>query len=69
MTMIATPTRFTELLKAGKVDEARAMLEAEKIKAKFAPDSITQKQGESAIFFKRGKRVEVDENGNWQLKK
>ena len=67
--MTATPISFTELLKAGKIDEARAMLKAEKIKAKFAPDTIIQKQGESAVFTKRGKRVELDEHGNWQLKK
>ena len=55
------------LIKAGKIDEARAMLQAEKTKAEFEPDTILQAEDGSVICTKRGKTVEMDENGNWKL--
>ena len=45
------------------------MLEAEKIKAEFNPDKMTQGRDGSVQFTKRGKTVEMDEDGNWKLKK
>ena len=60
---------FIDLLKTGKRAEARVLLEAGSIKAKFAPDAVTQKQGEPPVFKSRGKKVELDDQGNWRLKK
>jgi hypothetical protein len=35
---------FLDLIKAGKIAEARKMLEAETVKAEFEPDTITRKR-------------------------
>jgi len=58
---------FMALVKAGKIDEAQAMLKAEKIKAKYSPDTIEQKTGEPARFTKKGKTVELGTDGNWHF--
>jgi len=55
------------LIKAGKIDEARAMLKAEVIKAEFEPDTILQAEDGSVICTKRGKTVEMDEKGKWKF--
>lgn len=57
---------FTSLLNAGKIEEARALLEREKARSKFEPDTIkTGKSGE-AIFYKGRRRVEQNTSGDWQ---
>jgi hypothetical protein len=60
---------FDALLKAGKPAEALALLEAEKIKAKFSPNEVIQKKQQPPVFKARGKQVEMDEQGNWRPKK
>tara|TARA_R100000789_G_scaffold72030_1_gene67773 strand:- start:1323 stop:1550 length:228 start_codon:yes stop_codon:yes gene_type:complete len=60
---------FMAAIKAGDMQTARAMLEEEKIKAEFAPDTITQTSGKAARFTKKGKEVEVGEDGVWRLKR
>ncbi|MGY5780306.1 hypothetical protein [Rhizobium sp. LEGMi135b] len=55
------------LISAGKIEEARALLEQEKARAKFEPDTVkTGKSGE-AIFYKGRRRVEQGPSGDWQL--
>lgn len=62
-----TAEDFRNLLKAGKINEARNLLEVETAKAKFAPDTVTMKKGEVTIT-RRGKEIEQDAEGNWRLK-
>jgi hypothetical protein len=58
---------FMALLNAGKINEARALLEREKEASKFAPDSAkTGKSGE-AVFYRGRRRVEQNAAGEWQL--
>ncbi len=57
------------LLKAGKRSEALALLKAEKIKARFYPTEIIQVEGKPLVFKNNGKKVEMDDQGNWHLKK
>lgn len=59
---------YMALLKAGRIAEARAMLEVEIEKARFAPDTTTAKDG-TVTFTRRGKEVEQDADGYWRLKK
>jgi len=59
---------FMALLKDGKVAEARAMLEAEKVKARYAPDTVTATKGKPPRFTKKGKAVELGEDGVWKPK-
>jgi hypothetical protein len=58
---------FIALIKAGKIAEARATVEALKKKVKYSPDTFVQ--GKPPRFWKRGKPVELGEDGNWRLKK
>lgn len=55
-------------IRSGDTEKARAMLEEEKLKSEFAPDTITQTPGKPARLTKKGKEVEVGEDGNWRLK-
>lgn len=59
---------FMALVKAGKIKEAQAMLEVEKVKAKYEPDTITSVQGKPPRFTKRGKPVELGDDGIWRPK-
>jgi len=59
---------FMDLIKAGKIEEARALIEAQKAKVKYSPDTVTVTKGKPARFTKRGKAVELDKSGNWRLK-
>ena len=55
------------LIKEGRLEEARALVEAQKAKVRFAPDTISVIKG-TARFTKKGKPVERGEDGNWRLK-
>jgi hypothetical protein len=58
---------FMDLFKEGKFEEALALVEAQKVKVKYAPDKISVVKG-TARFTKREKPVEQGEDGNWRLK-
>ena len=59
---------FMDLIKEGKIKEARALVEAQRAKVKYAPDTISVVKGKPARFKKKGKPVELGEDGNWRLK-
>jgi hypothetical protein len=59
---------FMHLIKEGKIEEARALVEAQKAKVEYSPDTITAAKGKPARFTKKGKPVELGEDGNWRLK-
>ena len=59
---------FMDLLKSGKIDEARAIIEGQKADSKFSPDTVVANTGKSARFTKKGKAVEIGEDGKWRLK-
>lgn len=59
---------FMALVKAGKIKEAQAWIEAEKVKAKYSPDTVVSEDGKPPRFTKRGKPVERGEDGIWRLK-
>jgi len=59
---------FLNLVKAGRIAEARAMLEEQKLKLKFASDTIIQSPGKPIRFTRRGKPVEPDRAGGWKVK-
>lgn len=59
---------FMALVEAGKIKEAKAMLEAEKVKAEYEPDTITSVVGKPPLFTKRGKPVELGDDGIWRPK-
>ncbi len=56
------------LIKEGRIDEARALIEAEKVKAKYAPDTLTAVKCKPPRFTKGGKPVELGEDGSWRVK-
>jgi len=58
---------FMDLIKEGQFEEALALVQAQKVKVKYAPDKISVVKG-TARFTKKGKPVEQDEDGNWRLK-
>ena len=65
------PDRYEEfmaLVKAGKNKEVLAFIEAEKVKAKYSPDTIVSEDGKPPRFTKRGKQVECGEDGIWRPK-
>jgi len=59
---------FMDLIKEGKIEEARALVEAQRAKVKYAPDTISVVKGKPARFTKKGKPVELGEDGSWRLK-
>jgi hypothetical protein len=59
---------FLALLKEGKIEEARTILETEKSKSKYAPDTINTVKGKPPRFTKKGKPVELGDDGKWCLK-
>ena len=58
---------FMDLIEVGKFEDALALVEAQKVKVKYAPDKISVVKG-TARFTKKGKPVEQDQDGNWRLK-
>ena len=58
---------FMDLIKEGKIEEARALVEAQRVKVKYAPDTISVVKGKPQ-FTKKGKPVELGEDGNWRPK-
>jgi hypothetical protein len=60
---------FMDLLKAGRIEDARKLLKAEMEYAKTAPDTLTQNRDGTATFKHRGKIVERDADGNWHFAK
>jgi hypothetical protein len=58
---------FMDLIEVGKFEDALALVEAQKVKVKYAPDKISVVKG-TARFTKKGKTVEQGEDGNWRLK-
>jgi hypothetical protein len=67
--MPTRPEDFMTLLKEGKINEARAMLEAEKLNSEYAPDAIKVMKGGPPRLTKKGKAVEVGDDGKWRLKR
>jgi hypothetical protein len=59
---------FMDLIKEGKIEEARALVEAQGAKVKYSPDTISVVKGKPPRFTKKGKSVELGEDGNWRLK-
>ncbi|MGB8844768.1 MAG: hypothetical protein WCC73_03760, partial [Terracidiphilus sp.] len=59
---------FMTLLKEGKIEEARALIETEKANSKYSPDTIVAVEGGSPQFTRKGKPVELGDNGKWRLK-
>lgn len=59
---------FKKLMQDGKIDEARAVIREEIVKAEFHPDEVIQKPGRPVVFKRRGRLVEPDKDGNWKLK-
>jgi len=59
---------FMDLIKEGKLEEARALIERQKVKMKYAPDTISVVNGKPPRLTKKGKLVELGEDGNWRLK-
>ncbi len=60
---------FMALLKAGKITEARALLETEKLNSEYAPDTVSAVKGKPPRFTKKGKPVELGDDGKWRPKK
>ena len=65
---MSDPKDLLDLIKEGKIEEARALIEAEKVKAKYAPDTLIDVKGKPPRFTKRGKPVELGEDRNWRIK-
>lgn len=59
---------FMDLVKQGRIKEAQAVIEAEKVRCKYEPDTIISVDGKPPRFTKKGKPVELDEDGHWRLK-
>ncbi|MHB1952498.1 MAG: hypothetical protein ACYCOU_02020 [Sulfobacillus sp.] len=45
---------FMDLIKEGKIEEARALVEAQRAKVKYAPDTISVVKGKPARFTEKG---------------
>lgn len=56
-----------ELAKAGKKAEARALLEKLRPQTRLEPDGCAFSTKGVAKFYRRGRRVGQDENGEWKL--
>ena len=52
----------------GRIEEARALVEVQKGKVKYALDSIEVANVKPARFTRKGKPVEFGEEGNWRPK-
>jgi len=58
---------FMTLVQEGKIEEARALIETQRAKLKYSPDTIRAAKGKPPRFTKKGKRVELGDNGKWRL--
>lgn len=58
--------KLQALVKEGRHAEARALLEEEKIRTKYEPNSIESVTGKPTIFRKGRQRVEQGPDGNWR---
>lgn len=56
------------LIKEGRIEEARALIEVQREKVNYAPDTVSVAEGKPARFTKKGKPVELAEDRNWRLK-
>jgi hypothetical protein len=54
---------FMTLLKEGKIKEVRALIETEKVNSKYSPDTVDERG-----LTKKGKPVELGDDGKWRLK-
>jgi hypothetical protein len=62
--------QFMALYKAGKFKEALAFVVGDDGKQKYTPSRYAiDKRVNKPIFYRGNKRVEKDENGEWQLAK
>ena len=59
---------FITLLRAGKIDAARALIETEQVNSQYSPDMISTVEGEPPRFTRRGKPVELGDDGIWRAK-
>jgi hypothetical protein len=59
---------FMTLLQEGKIEEARALIETEKANSKYSPDTVDAVNGKPPRFTKKGKPVELGDDGKWRLK-
>jgi len=59
---------FMTLVNGGRIEEARAWVEAQELRVKYAPDTIRVSKGGKARLTKREKPVELDKDGVWRLK-
>lgn len=57
---------YLDLLKQGRVAEARNLLEDEKVRAKYEPDTITAVKGKGMVFHKGRTKVEKGSDGIWR---
>jgi hypothetical protein len=60
---------FMDMIKAGRIGDARNMLKAEMERAKTEPTTIIQNKNGTVTFKHRGKIVEQDAEGNWHFAK
>ena len=59
---------FMTLLKEGKIEQIRSALETQKAKSKYSPDTIEDVTGKPPRFKRKGKLVELGNDGIWRLK-
>ena len=59
---------FMTLVEEGKIEEARALIEAQRAKLKHSPDTIRVVKGKPPRFTKKGKPVELGDDGKWRPK-
>jgi hypothetical protein len=59
---------FMTLVKEGKIEEAHALIETQRAKLKYSPDTIRAVKGKPPRFTKKGKSVELCDDGKWRLK-
>lgn len=67
LSMSENASEILALVEAGKIDEARAMIDAELVKSKYHPDTIEAESGKAPKFMKNGKPVELGSSGTWRL--
>jgi len=63
-----TARTFAALVAAGRIDDARALIERQKAQVKFAPDTIMRTASGGVLCTRRGTVVEQDTGGTWRLK-
>lgn len=68
--MIMDEKQFLALCKNGQFKEALALANEGREDQKFTPSRFSMdKKTKRPIFYRGNKRVEVDENGEWQISK